>query len=86
MEVWVLYETNDDLEQGPLINECYGVFINKEEALDKFEELEILYWETEEEYENNLERLYEEVSKGREELDRTGEYNDYKLTLTDFYG
>ena len=42
MEVWVLYETNDDLEQGPLINECYGVFINKEEALDKFEELGLL--------------------------------------------
>lgn len=52
MKVYVLYEGNDDYEQGDIFHECYGVFLTKESALNAYENIEYLYYENE--YEDDL--------------------------------
>ena len=84
MEVWVLYEGNDDLEQGDIFHTCVGVYSTKEKALNAFENREYLFWE--DEYEGDLDLLCEIIEEDKKELEKTGIVNDYCLFKTNWEG
>ena len=81
MKVYVLYEGNDDLEQGNIFHECYGVFLTKTSALNAYENIEYLYYE--DQYEDDLDQLCSIIEKDKKFLEKTGTVGDYILFETE---
>lgn len=81
MKVYVLYEGNDDYEQGDIFHECYGVFLTKESALNAYENIEYLYYE--DQYEDDLDQLCCIIERDKKLLEETGQAGDYILFETE---
>lgn len=82
MKVYVLYEGNDDLEQGDVFHTCVGVYSTKEKALNAFENREYLYWE--DAYEDDLDLLCDLIDEDKEELSKNGKVDNYHLFETNW--
>ena len=79
MKVWVLNEIykTDSSGKVEIKCDCVGVFSSKEDALDKYEEVEYNRYADECEDGDNDDALSFDIDDNREMLDEKGENNDY---------
>lgn len=79
MKVYVLYEGDDDCEQG--FHKCHGVFLTKESALNAYENIKYLYYK--DEYKDYLDFFCSIIKKNRKCLEKTGQVGHYILFETE---